>query len=121
MMLELYLSFLGTFGNTVVAFYRQHQVVLNAVVVVYGVVLTLAHRNVLRLESLLLARTGERTMYDARLRLVEQPLTKEELMEFRRSLPVPVLASHWHVGIYPVSEKHIVRILKRKYPGRGSR
>lgn len=115
-MIELYMRFLGDYGARVVTFYRDYQVFFNTAIVMYGIVLSFAHRNIVRLEERLRSRTRLRDMHAVREAVEREPLSPEEITELRTSLSVPVLASHWHLGLYPVTQKHILRILQKKYP-----
>jgi hypothetical protein len=60
--------FLGPLGMQVLAFYVEHSLIINSAVVLYGLVLTLAHLNLRRIESaalrLLQAEAAGRTDQD---------------------------------------------------------
>ncbi|MFW6234987.1 MAG: hypothetical protein ACOC4I_06410 [Spirochaetota bacterium] len=114
-MIDLYFSFLGEYAMQVVEFYRRYALVFNGVVVALGVCLTLAHRNMLRVESWLRARFD---MTDMRLIIAElraKPLTQVDLVEIKSLLNVPLISSTWHLFFYTITHENILKVLRRKY------
>ena len=115
-MTGLYFAFLGDYAMRLVNFYRANQAILNGVILAYGLLLTAAHRNVVRIERLLRERMDESDMHLIWRRLEAEPLGDEELSTIRKRLRIPVLASPLHFFFYPVSRETILRILRKKYP-----
>ena len=115
-MIRIFYTFLGEYATAVIQFYRDNQVWLNAVVVVYGILLALAHRNVVRLEYWLRERTGSNDMVAIRQRIEEGESGLLDIDELRKELRVPLLASPYHLTFFSLSEKSILRILRKKYP-----
>ncbi|TVQ26964.1 MAG: hypothetical protein EA383_03930 [Spirochaetaceae bacterium] len=118
-MIELYFSFLGEYAMLVVEFYRRYALVLNAIVVLFGVCLTVAHRNTLRVEAFLREHSDKNDMRAIVAELQERPLTPGELTEIRSSLRFPVISSTWHLFFYTITQDNIVKVLRRKYGGYG--
>jgi hypothetical protein len=115
-MIEVFYMFLGEYATMAIDFYRANQVILNIVVVAYGLLLTLAHRNVVRMESYLKDQTGEKDMFEVRTRIESGEGQPVDLDALRKKLRIPILASPFHLTFFPLTEKAILRILKKKYP-----
>lgn len=115
-MTQIFFTFLGDYATRLIDFYREHQSWLNLVVLAYGILLAMAHRNVIKLEALLREQTGENDMYRIRKTIESDGLEEKDLEGLRRDLRIPILASPYHFFFYSVTSKSILRILRKKYP-----
>lgn len=115
-MTEIFLGLLGNFANLVISFYRDNQNWLNIIVLGYGILLTLAHRNVVKLEQKLMEITGIRDMYAIRMNIESEGLSDKDMASLKEEIRIPILASPYHFFFYKLSTKSILRILGKKYP-----
>jgi hypothetical protein len=86
------------------------------IVLVYGILLALAHKNVLRLERFLREKTGLSDMYQIWNLIESDDIENWDTAVFKQELKLPVLASPRHFSFYPVNRTSVLRILKKKYP-----
>ncbi len=115
-MTQIFFDFLGEYATRLIDFYRENQAWLNIIVLVYGILLALAHRNVKRLEALLRELAGTSDMYHIWNLMESDELEGLDLEKFKRELRIPILASPYHFSFYTITLKSILRILRKKYP-----
>ncbi len=115
-MTQMFISFLGEYAGIVINFYRDNQSWLNLIVLAYGILLALAHRNVIRLELQLKDEYKQNDMYQIRLLIESDGIEISGLERLKKNLRIPILASPYHFFFYRVSAKSILRILRKKYP-----
>lgn len=115
-MTDIFLGLLGDFANLVISFYRENQTWLNIIVLGYGILLALAHRNVVRLEQKLIETTGIQDLYTIRMNMESEGISDKDMASLREEIRIPILASPYHFFFYKLSTKSILRILGKKYP-----
>lgn len=115
-MTEMFISFLGEYAGYIIGFYRANQSWLNILVLTYGVMLAVAHRNVVRLESYLKRTVNLDDMFQVRQHIEKEGLSEETLRGIREELRIPILASPRHFSFYRLSPHSIQKILQKKYP-----
>ena len=116
-MTQIFFDFLGEYATRLIDFYRENQAWLNIIVLAYGVLLALAHRNIKRLEAYLRELAGSSDMTHIWKLMESEELEGLDLEKFKRELRIPILASPYHFSFYTVTLKSILRILRKKYPG----
>ena len=113
-MTEMFFSFLGEYASMVIDFYRANQSWLNIIVLVYGVLLAVAHRNVVRMEHYLKKTVDLDDMFRVRQYIEEEGLNEELLRGIREELRIPILASPRHFSFFRLSSDSIQKILQKK-------
>jgi hypothetical protein len=113
---QIFFTFLGEYATVVINFYRENQSWLNIVVLAYGILLAMAHRNVVRLEQQLKDDYKEDDLYQIRLQIESDGIEIEDMERLKKNLRIPILASPYHFFFYRVSTNSILRILRKKYP-----
>ncbi len=114
-MVELYIGMLGDLGQAIVSFYRQNQLVLNAIVLIYGLVLALAHRNLRVVEAMLRKASGVEDMKALAGSLTPESISPELLEQMRSAVRPPIIASPWHFGVRKLSADSVRQVVIRKY------
>jgi len=113
---QIFFDFLGGYATRIVDFYRENQSWLNLIVLVYGILLALAHRNIQRLERQLREKTGLTDMYKIWNLIEADEIENWDPGVLKKELKLPILASPRHFFFYPVNRDSVLRILKKKYP-----
>lgn len=114
-MVELYVSMLGDLAGAVISFYRQNQLIFNTLVLVYGLVLALAHRNLRTVEAMLRKATGIEDMKQLASGLNPQSISPELLDQMKSVVRPPIIASPWHFGIRGLNAEAVSQVVVRKY------
>jgi hypothetical protein len=111
-MAELFLAMSGSLAQQIVAFYLSHQLLFNLVVVAYGVVLIVGHRNIKTLEHLLLERYGSTNWEDILTRFAGDEAIMEGTVPLVRP---PFIASPYFFSLHPVRKCYIIDVIGKKH------
>ncbi|RKX88001.1 MAG: hypothetical protein DRP70_07360 [Spirochaetes bacterium] len=116
-MTQIFFDILGKYATVIIDFYRENQTWLNIIVLIYGILLALAHHNVKRLELHLQELTGVSDMNHIWHLIQNDKLKDLDLEKFKKELRIPILSSPYHFYFYSVTSISILHILQKKYPG----
>ncbi len=111
-MAELFLAMSGTLARQVVDFYLKHQLLLNLIVVSYGIILIVGHRNIKKVEKMLLQRY-ESTDWEEVLAMFagDEGIMAQVLPSVRP----PFIASPYFFSLYPVRKRYIIDVIGKKH------
>jgi len=114
---QVFFDILGKYASSIINFYRENQTWLNIIVLTYGILLSIAHRNVKRLEHYLQELAGVGDMHRIWNLIQEDKLEGLDLENFKKDIRIPILSSPYHFYFYSVTTTSILHILQKKYPG----
>ncbi len=112
-MAEFFLASMGRLTNAIVDLYLQHQVVLNTLVVAYGLVLALAHTNLKRIQSDLAKLSGTDDV-DSALFALATDSSGELLRQIVKRSNIPIIASPYFFAIHRINARTIIAVVGRK-------
>jgi hypothetical protein len=113
-MAEIFLALSGRLANDIVAFYLANQHVLNAIVVVYGLILTAAHRNLKRAEDVLTGHYGSDDWSDV-LGQFASDSGNEIDQRVRAVVRAGVIASPYFFSLYRLNRRNLISVLGKKH------
>lgn len=111
-MAELFLAMSGSLAQKAVEFYLNHQLLLNLIVVAYGIVLIVGHRNVKTIENLLLQRYGHKE-WDETLTIFAED--REIMEQITPAVTPPFMASPYFFSLYRVRRGNIISVIGKKH------
>jgi hypothetical protein len=112
-MAEIFLALSGRLANAIVAFYLEHQHVLNAIVLGYGLILMAAHRNLRRAEAVLTARYESDDWSELLGRLASDPGSEID-EQVSRAVRAGVIASPYFFSLYRLNRRNLISVLGKK-------
>ena len=112
-MAEILLASMGRLTNTLVDLYLRHQVILNTIVVAYGIVLALAHTNLKRITNALPDLAGTEDT-DAALYSLATDETGALLESAVRHATMRVIASPYYFSIHRINAPNLISVIGRK-------
>jgi Tfp pilus assembly protein PilX len=113
-MVRIFFGTIGSYAYQLIDLYMQHQLVLNLVVVIYGLVVAVAHVNLKRIEALLSERAGSQDVPAAAAAFARGEL-QLEMSEVREAAILPFIASPFFFGVHRLSGENIEMVIRKKY------
>lgn len=113
-MVRIFFGTIGRYAYGFVDWYVQHQLVLNLIIVAYGLVVALAHVNLKRIEDLLRERAGTENVPDAAAAFARGEL-ELDMSEVKDAAILPFIASPFFFGVHGLSESNIEMVIRKKY------
>ena len=113
-MAELFMAMFGRASNQIVQFYLAHQMILNSVVVVYGMVLAMAHHNLGKIEQTIRDRYQTSEWSDILTKLATE--SEATIAHWKRQqMRLPVIASPYFFTLYRVRRHNLLSVLGKKH------
>lgn len=112
-MVEFLLSLSGKLANQIIDFYLAHQFLLNSLVLVYGVLLAVAHFNLQRVQQMLL-REYETEEQEEALECLAREQNESVVDKLKGELRFPVIASPYFFGLHRVSRRRLIVVIGKK-------
>jgi len=113
-MVLLFLSLLGGWVLAVISFYLAHQMLLNSILVAYGLLLGASHYTMTSLERHLCARLKTEDGASV-LRALAGPDGEKLLREAREEVRFPFISSGVDFAFHSPRRDSLIRLLGRKY------
>ena len=113
-MVRIFFGTIGRYAYQVIDLYMQHQLVLNLIVVLYGLVVAVAHVNLKRIEALLSERADSDDVPAAAAAFARGEL-QLDISEIREAAILPFIASPFFFGVHRLSEANIEMVIRKKY------
>ncbi len=113
-MVRIFFGTIGRYAYQVIDLYMQHQLVLNLIVVLYGLVVAVAHVNLKRIEALLSERAESHDVPAAAAAFARGEL-QLDMSEIREAAILPFIASPFFFGVHRLSEANIEMVIRKKY------
>ena len=113
-MAEIFMAMFGRVSNQIVDFYLANQGVLNTIVVIYGLVLAIAHRNLQIIEANLLEKYRVQEWSDI-LDAVARTNAAETERWVRGLVRPPFIASPYFFSLYRITIRNIITVLGKKH------
>lgn len=113
-MVRIFFGTIGRYAYGVIDWYIEHQLVLNLVVVAYGIIVAVAHVNLKRIEQLLTERAGSDDVPKAASAFAKGELDLE-MSEVREAAILPFIASPFFFGVHRMNPTTIEMVIRKKY------
>jgi hypothetical protein len=113
-MVRIFFGTIGRYAYGLIDWYMEHQLLLNLIVVFYGVIVAVAHVNLKRIEEVLRERAGTRNAPEAAAAFARGEL-ELSMEEVREAAILPFIASPFFFGIHRLSEENIEMVIRKKY------
>jgi hypothetical protein len=112
-MVEFLLALSGKLANQIIDFYIANQVVLNTLVVAYGLLLAVAHTHLQRVERGLLAQYETEELEKA-LEALAQEKDETVVEKFKSEMRFPIVASPYFFGLHRVNRHTLIFVIGKK-------
>lgn len=118
-MAELFLTLSGQAAQAVVAFYLEHQLILNSIVALYGIILAIAHQNLKKIEIDLKERYADAVtstdVWGNVLKAFADDPNPELIGELRTVATFPFVASPYFFSLYRIDRPRLVTVIGKKH------
>ena len=113
-MVRIFFGTIGRYAYGLIDWYMQHQLVLNLIIVAYGLVVAVAHVNLKRIEDLLRERAGTENVPEAAAAFARGEL-ELEMSEVKDAAILPFIASPFFFGVHGLTASNIEMVIRKKY------
>ena len=112
-MAEFFLSLSGKLANQIIDIYLQHQLVLNTLVVAYGVLLAVAHFNLQQIQRFLLTQYETEDQEEA-LEALARENDDSIVLRIKEEIRFPLIASPYFFAVHRITRRNLITVIGKK-------
>jgi hypothetical protein len=104
---------LGKYGMMLLDFYMAHRVIINFIVVGYGLILILAHRNFKQVAKILKQKMKKEDLdIDEMLNLLKKDQGFWDAL--KKELKIPIITARSSFLLYSLTKANVIKIMRKK-------